>query len=338
MKLRHHLLIATFIAFTTPSNAETEISAEQPAQGKISATLFTEFNSTLNNSNNKTAFEVTRAYFGYFRRLDQGFSAEIKLDIGSPSDASDGTLHRRFAYFKTAALYYNYEKLRLEFGMISTTQFIGSEEFWEKRYISKIFMDAYNFGSTADLGFKAIYSFNNSYSVDFSILNGEGYQSLQNDNSFKTAVGLTVKPFHGFIGRLYADIEPKDVESKSVNQSTYSLFAGQTIHRYQLGVEYSHQFNHQHNKNADRSGYSILGKADISEKINILGRFDYVNSKIGVNMDDLSSFENGQLIICGAEYLASKHVRFALNYRQWNSSVKEEKRRSSLHASLEIKF
>lgn len=337
MKLLNHLLLATFIALTIPSNAETELSNDYPTQGKVSATLFTAFNTTLNNSNNKSAFEVNRAYFGYFRRLDQGFSAEIKLDIGSPNDASE-TLHRRLAYVKTAALYYNYEKIRLEFGMISTAQFIGSEDFWNKRYISKIFMDAYNFGSTADLGFKAIYSFNNSYSIDFSLVNGEGYQSLQNDNSYKTTFGLTAKPFNGFVGRLYADMEPKDVELKTVTQNTFSLFAGQTIHRYHLGIEYAHQFNHQHNKNADRYGYSILGKVDITEKINILGRFDYLNSKVGIVKDDFESFEEGQLIIGGAEYIVSKYIRFALNYRQWDPSVKEKKGVSSLHASLEIKF
>jgi len=337
MKLLNHLLLATFITLTFPSNAETKLSDGHPTQGKVSATLFTEFNTTLNSTNNKSAFEVNRAYFGYSKILDQRFSAEIKLDIGSPNDASEN-LHRRFAYVKTAALYYNYQKLRLEFGMISTTQFIGSEDFWNKRYISKIFMDAYNYGPTADLGIKAIYSFNSSYSIDFSILNGEGYQSLQNDNFYKTTFGMMARPFNGFVGRLYTDIEPKEVESKTVTQNTFSLFAGQTIYRYHLGIEYSHQFNHQHNKNADRSGYSILGKVDISDNINLLGRFDYVNTKIGIVKDDFKPFKDGQLIIGGAEYIASKNVRFALNYRQWRPSNEGGKNISSLHASLEIKF
>lgn len=332
MKILHHLLLASFIIFTTHSNAENELSSEDPDQGKVSATLFTEFNTTLNNDNYKSAFEVNRAYLGYSKALNQGFSAEIKLDIGAPNDAS-GELHRRFAYVKTAALYYNYKKVRLEFGMINTTQFIGAEGFWDKRYISKIFMDAYSFGSTADLGLKAIYSFNNSYAIDFSVLNGEGYQSLQNDDFYKTTIGFTAQPFDGFVGRIYADVEPK-----TVTQNTFSLFAGQTVHRYHLGVEYSHQFNHRHNENADRYGYSILGKVDITDKINILGRFDYIDSKIGSVKDDFEPFKDGQLLIGGAEYIVSNQVRLSLNYRQWTPSIEGAKNVSSLHASLEIKF
>jgi len=47
MKLLHHLLLATFIALIIPSNAETKISDDHPAQGKVSAILFTAFNTTI---------------------------------------------------------------------------------------------------------------------------------------------------------------------------------------------------------------------------------------------------------------------------------------------------
>src|SRR5690606_5493191 len=113
-----------------PAKAESD---EKEAKSYVYGRIFSEFNTTLEGPEDQTAFEVKRAYFGYFKELEKGFAAEVKLDIGSPNDVSSYSLLRRFGYFRNAALYYTHELLRLEFGLIETAQFKVAEAFWGKR-------------------------------------------------------------------------------------------------------------------------------------------------------------------------------------------------------------
>ncbi|MCA1745802.1 MAG: hypothetical protein LC643_08925, partial [Bacteroidales bacterium] len=173
------------LVFLWPVKAESD---EKEAKSYVYGRIFSEFNTTLEGPEDQTAFEIKRAYLGYFKELEKGFAAEVKLDIGSPNDVSSYSLLRRFGYFKTAALYYTHELLRLEFGLIETAQFKVAEAFWGKRYIFKSFMDEYKFGPSADIGIKAVYK-TGLFELDAGIFNGEGYSSLQNDNTFKVAAG-----------------------------------------------------------------------------------------------------------------------------------------------------
>jgi hypothetical protein len=323
------LLVAGSFAMTMLT-AQTE---SNPDKGRFYATIFSEFNTTLKGEEQQTAFEVKRAYIGYFKELQDGFSAEVKLDIGSPDDVSSYSLLRRFGYFKTAALYYNYRNISLEFGLVDALQFKESESFWNKRYIMKSFMDEYEFGASADIGFKAIYNMDD-YSVDVAVYNGEGYSSLQNDNTFKAALGITAKPFSGFTARIYGDYA-----SKEITQGTLSVFAGQKLGRFLLGAEYNYQFNNDFLKDYNLYGYSIFGQIDITKKINILGRYDYFTSNI---LDDTdipwNLANNGSAVLAGIEYKAIKQVRFSTNYYTWLPEAVDNENEASFHFNVEVKF
>lgn len=86
-------------------------------------------------------------------------------------------------------MYYDYKQLKFEFGIIETAQFKEPESFWGKRYIFKSFQDEYKFGPSADIGFKALYKIG-KFNFDVGVFNGEGYSSLQNENTFKGALSL----------------------------------------------------------------------------------------------------------------------------------------------------
>ncbi|MGQ1948304.1 porin [Geofilum sp. OHC36d9] len=330
MKRAKAMLLLAGSLTMTMLTAQTK---SEPDKGRFYATIFSEFNTTLEGEEQQTAFEVKRAYIGYFKELQDGFSAEVKLDIGSPDDVSSYSLLRRFGYFKTAALYYDYHNLKLAFGLIDALQFKVSESFWNKRYIIKSFMDEYKFGPSADIGFKAIYNLN-KYSFDFAVYNGEGYSSLQNDNTFKAAMGVTAKPFNGFTTRIYGDYA-----SKEITQSTLSVFAGQKLNRLLLGAEYNYQFNRDFLADYNLYGYSVFGQIDISKKFNILGRYDYITSNILDGSDipwNLAS--NGSAVIAGLEYKASKQVRLSANYYTWIPEAVNSETESSLHINVEVKF
>jgi len=99
------VLLVPVLLITSMVNGQTQPPEAPP--GKVSAKIYTHFNYSL-DGNTETAFEVRRAYFGYKRNLDEHFSAEVKLDIGSIDDDSEFALIRRYTYFKIA--YFSYSK------------------------------------------------------------------------------------------------------------------------------------------------------------------------------------------------------------------------------------
>lgn len=89
--------------------------------------------------------------------------------------------------------------------MISTIQFKVSEKIWELRYIEKTFQDAYDFNSSADLGFNLEYQFADFVSADFSLINGEGYKKIQGDEYLRPGFGITLNPVQTLTARVFAD-------------------------------------------------------------------------------------------------------------------------------------
>jgi hypothetical protein len=101
--------------------------------GKPFVKIFSNFHTDTEAKN--TAFEVTRAYFGYGYELGPQFSSKLTLDVGSPeiklddSTSTNTSLHLT-AYLKTASLDYKTEKLEANFGLIGLKQHKLTEKYW----------------------------------------------------------------------------------------------------------------------------------------------------------------------------------------------------------------
>src|SRR6056297_675274 len=96
------LLLAVFFdSFSQEINNTT-------SRGTVSGRIYSNFNYGLNAPKRSTAFELTRAYFGYEMQISQHFSAEVKLDVGSPDDVSEFSRLRRYDYFKNAGVTYQH--------------------------------------------------------------------------------------------------------------------------------------------------------------------------------------------------------------------------------------
>jgi hypothetical protein len=74
-----------------------------PGNGKVTGRIFANFYTGIGKGDKTSAFEVRRAYLGYKTQISRDFTAEAKLDIGSPNDLSEYSRIRRYAYFKIAA-------------------------------------------------------------------------------------------------------------------------------------------------------------------------------------------------------------------------------------------
>ncbi len=322
------------IGTVSPVLAQEGEAKDFEPSGEVFGKIFTNFNTSLSGPDQQTAFEVRRAYLGYEYKISKEFSAEVKIDIGSPNDASQYSLLRRFGYFKTAMVQYTpFDFLQVTFGLQDATQFKLQDKFWKRRYINESLMGAYKYGSSADIGAKVAY-LTDLVDVDFALFNGEGYSSLQNDNTFKAALGATFRPLDGLITRLYGDFS-----SKQVNQGTGSLFAGYRHDLFSIGGEYALHFNRSFQDDHNIDGFSILGDVKILPKTWVFGRFDKIESNIpdGETVPwNLSKDETA--VTAGIEYIPIKAIKIAANYQDHYPAASNLDAVSAFYLNIEASF
>lgn len=333
---RYSLTIIVLVGLNTfRTIAQENIDTEFKPSGNFSANVFSNFHVHLNSTELESAFEVQRAYFGYTYRMSENFTAILKLDIGSPNQTSQYDLLKRYAYFKNAGLVYHKNKLTLSFGLIDLFQFKIQDHIWAHRYIYQSFQDLYKFGSSADLGLSAEYKMNDYFSADFSVMNGEGYNQLQTDNAYKSALGLTIFPVKNVIVRLYADYIEKDEI-----QTTWSSFIAYDFNKKAtIGIEYNLKLNYNYNIDQKLSGISTYASYEISKMVQIFGRFDKLwSNKIEGEPYQWNINKDGSAIIGGIQVTPIKNIRIAINYQDWVPYANNIENEYSLYFNLEFKF
>jgi len=298
--------------------------------GKPFVKIYTNYHSNFTNGTIRNLFEVTRAYLGYKYSFSRYFSAKANLDIGNPGV---GKLQMT-AYLRNAYVQYKKNRLTASFGLISTYIFSFQENHWGNRYLFKSFQDQNGFGHSADLGIGLVYQLNALLSVDFSVLNGEGYKKIEVDSTFKYTIGVTLKPVKTLAFRVYYDYM-----NKQAAQQTLSFFLAYTGRRWKGGAEYNKQYNHGMSLGKDYSGYSFYGTYYFNKKINIFGRYDYISSVTMSNQVTPWNFsKDGKEIIAGVEFTPVKGVKVSPNYQLWKPRDKAMPPVTGAYLSLEIKF
>ena len=279
---------------------------------EIIGTLYSSFHFQLNEQN--LGFDVERAYLGFTTQTNEKFALIMKLDIGSPDDVSAYSRIKRYAYFKNAAMVYSDGKFTIRGGIIDTYQFKFQERFWARRYIYRSFQDEYRFTPSADIGIGLSYDPNDWLTADISFMNGEGYTKLQVDNSFKTGLGLTLQPYKFLSFRLYYDF----ISKNEVLQSTFALFAGFRIEKFNLGAEMNYRVNDEHFTDRNKWGYSIYSTYHFARRWEVFGRFDFLTSKTLEGEDYGWNYSNdGSALMGGVQFAPTRFLKLALNYRDW---------------------
>lgn len=313
--------------------ATAQKKVEFKPHGEMIGKIFTNFNTSLSGEERRTGFEVKRAYLGYTRYISPKLSATLKLDIGDPSNDPTLALLKRFAYFKTAALFYTKGNIKVSFGLLDTYQFKVQEKFWSRRYIAKSFMDEYSFGTSADLGTNIQYKIGR-YTFDAGMYNGEGYKRLQTDNSYMGALGFTANPFDFLSLRLYGDII-----MKSVTQSTYGIFAGLKFDKLQVAGEYNYKSNNRFIEDQNRFGYSIYSHYELLKNWKLFARYDKIESNKPEDAEIPWNLSNdGTALWTGIEYSLLKNLRIALDYQDWYSLAKNGEDESAIFMNIEVTF
>lgn len=283
------------------------------SNGKAIAEIFTDFHYVLNDSAKRTGFDMNRAHLGYNFLPGGDFSSTIIVNIGSPIDLAEGSVPKRYAFFREASICYTKEKLTINFGIVNTRIFDFQQRFWGKRYLGPEFQAAYGYGYVADLGVVIDYKINDILKVDLSVLNGEGYTNIQTDNSLKTSVGLLITTPNKVSVRLYGDI----MRPAGVTQTTLIAFAGYKNDKFSLGGEASYKSNLDLTKGHNVWGLSATGSFFLYEKSELFVRYDYTASVV-VPGEELqwAYLKDGSYLIAGFQHNLSNNLKMALNYRK----------------------
>lgn len=302
--------------------------------GKVSGKIYSNFKYGINPELSSSAFELERAYFGFERQLNKHFTANIKLDVGSPDDISEYSKLRRYAYFKNAGLTYTNGRITAWGGLFDMMQFKLQENFWGYRYLYKSFMDEYRIGPSADLGVGFRIRINDEMETDLVVSNGEGYSSPQRDDNFKIGWGYTIRPLEHLTFRTYYAIF-----TEMIPQMTLSGFAGYDAGHFRLAGEYNYQRNYQFNRNRNRYGYSIFSTYVFSPSWEIFIRYDQLYSNIiDENTIPWNLPNDGSALIGGIQFSPISNIHLTLDYQDWVQYAVNGRKDQRIYVHMEINF
>jgi hypothetical protein len=312
------------------------MSQETEIKGKPIVEIFTDLHYNLKKDTlNTNGFSLNRAYFGYDFTLDKNFSTSVIIDIGNPLDLALGSKSRRYAHFREASLKYSFENLTITAGITGTTIFSYQQKFWGKRYIANTYQSINGYGFVADLGLFANYKFNDKVSADASLTNGEGYSTIQLDNSLKTSIGLTITPFKSMAIRLYSDLMKKD----GVFQNTLVGFIGFRSELFYIGGEASFKSNLDLTEGHHAWGVSSTGGINITKRNELFARIDYSTSVILTGDYSGWNYEkDGTFLVTGIQHIFNNYIQAALNYQSYYPIDDTRNKSHYIFLNLRVKF
>lgn len=325
----------SFFLLLLPQFLFSQESGFVPA-GKPFATIYANFHRGFTGSaTDEAAFELERGYIGYEYNFSPEFYAKINVDVGSPDDLSPLSKIRRYAYFKNAYLQYSQQKLQIEFGLISLKQFKLQEDIWERRYLMKTIADEHRLGSSADLGVNFHYQFSEIIDADLTMMNGEGYSSLQMDDIFKYSLGSTIKAPRNFTSRLVFDIMHKEI-----SETTMLFFTSYNFRsKWNLAGEVVYRQNNAWKADNNILALSFYGKFNLNEKYQLFARYDRVESNIPEGETLPWRLANdGTALITGIQFRPLNKITMALNYHDWYPWAANMEGGGFIFLDLEVKM
>ena len=325
------LLFFLFFSFNLFAQDESFVPS-----GKPFATIYANFHRGITGgATDEAAFELVRGYIGYEYQFSPEFYAKINVDVGSPDDLSPISKIRRYAYFKNAFLRYSQQKLQIEFGLISLKQFKLQEDVWERRYLMKTIADEHRLGSSADLGVNFHYRFSDILDADLTMMNGEGYSSLQMDDVFKYSLGSTVRIPRNFTSRIVYDNM-----NNEISESTWLFFSSYDFRKvWNLAGEFVYRQNNGWKANHDIYAWSFYGKYNLNEKYQLFARYDRIESNIleGETLPWRLA-NDGSALVAGIQFRPISKITMALNYHDWYPWAANMEGGGFIFLDLEVKM
>jgi len=281
-------------------------------QGHPVAEIFSDFHLSMNDKSGTSGFNITRAHLGYVFTPDNHFSGSIIVNPGTPDDLAAGSSPKRYAYFREASISYTNNDFRISFGITGTRLFSFQQKFWGKRYIANTYQSLNGYGFVADVGIAMDYKINDIVKMDATIMNGEGYNNLQLDNSIRTAAGIIITPDEHLAFRIYGDIS----RVNGLWQPMFICFAGFKNERVTIGGELTYKSNLDLIQGHHAWGFSTTGAVGVAKNTELFARYDYSASITPNNEARPWNYQkDGNFLIAGVQHTFSENVKIALDYQ-----------------------
>lgn len=305
--MRFSIISLAFAVICLPSMSQVE------GQSKPITEIFTDFHYfTRGDTGNNNGFSLNRAFLGYSYQPGGNITATVIVNVGSPEDLSAGSKERRYAHFREASVTWANEKLSVAFGMTKTRSLIYQQQFYGKRYVADNFEAINGYSTVSDLGLCVDYIVNDVVKIDFTLMNGEGYNNLHLDNSLKVSAGLNITPSEKTCLRFYTDVD----RPSGIWQQLFIGFAGFRSDAVTIGGEAAYKTNPDKIQGHDSWGFSATGSVKTSPRTEIFGRYDYTASN-SESPDDMpwNYLTDRQFAVFGLQYTFNEFARLALNYQ-----------------------
>jgi hypothetical protein len=358
-KMIRKILVIMGLVLSCITGLQAQTDTAFKPEGKV---LVQVINRTLyesDGSSGKYGMYINRAHFGYKYQFAPQWSGTVIVDAGRPTvfgnlsvkDTSGNNLPNSYNYkegsYYTTTLKFSYleynptPKIKLQAGGILQNHYITQEKFWGYRYILETFDDRYFGIPSSDLGFIGYFSPLEWLSFDAALTNGEGFRVNQDSHGkVKYAAGIDIKPIKGFITRFYYDNATSADPAKPATQQLLSVFSGYRLPKvFRLGAEYNYHVNHGNIQNNDLYGLSVYGSYEMSQRFELFGRYDNLQSNKHSDVANAWNYANdGQAYITGVHFVAVKNVSLSLSYQGWQPADNSLKYKNTIAFSFEFKL
>lgn len=325
-------LVAINLSFGIVSKANEKDSLktnkiEDEVKHRVFANIFaSHYYGLSENITPRSAFEMPTALLGYSATFSNKLKATLIYDVtrttssimvvdddGQPLAVNYFEGSKYTAFLKMAEIMYsvnNYIDFRI--GQLLNTQYLTMQDkFWGYRYIYFTYQEVHRYGMPADFGAQVDLKFAGKFLNQVSVTNGEGPFRHQDENAkFLFSNNIEFRPTSELVFKLYTDYCPtSDTSSLARDKYAISAFFGYSTSQYRVGFEYNQVYNFGFYENRDFFGISTFASASLTDKIDLIARYDYINRSIPMNI------ENGNFLIAGFQYKLHKNLSFSLNLR-----------------------
>ena len=284
--------------------------------GKISGYMFSDFYWVAANHDtsleNRNGFWFRRIYFTYDQGLSKAFSTRLRMEMSSPGDFT--TSGKIEPFVKDAYLEWKHEGHKVIFGLSPTPTWDVVEKIWGYRAVEKSPLDLQKFGSSRDFGIavKGHLDADKRFAYHAMVANGSGTKSETNEE--KKALGsFGFHPCSSVTLEFYADWEDRGDPTRYTLQG----FAAYRTDDYRAGVLYARQTETQTgHPDENREVLSLFGVARVSDRVNLLGRFDHNFDPAHAGISYLPfdpTAESSNLIVAGIDFEPAHDVHIMPN-------------------------
>ena len=279
------------------------------AEGKIGGVTYFDFIS----SDDSTAFNFQRQYFGYGGDISDKVSYKILFDVGRTE--LDPRLN---VYLKKAQINYKSSLGKFNFGLIGMNTYAVQESNWGYRFIEKSAIDENKFSSTADLGVGFSKSLIDNLNLSLQFINGEGFKESQGDKYHKIAFNATYGESNlikndGYNAGLVYTTEKTDTDPITMT-SIFGGFAGIGL---RLGGEYDMQTKDGINSNI----ISVSANYAVRDNIDIFTRYDIYDGDTSIDNDGENYLVTGIVLTCDGGISVAPNVRITTSEDDSDSST-----------------